>query len=128
MTKSNESARKLVLGKREIPVTSDHLHASDLRGRQAKRSRASRIAEACSGPADRAQRSKGPMVCTHLHSEREKVDTLRPFPRSAIGTQQMRVMTLIDLNECNVQVDNTVDALVSGRLVEVHTTVTSSTR
>ena len=37
-------------------------------------------------------------------------------------------MTLIDLNECNAQVDNTVLALVSGRPAEVHTTVTSSTR
>ena len=40
----------------------------------------------------------------------------------------MKVTTLIDLNECNVQVDNTLLALVSGRLAEVHTTVASSTR
>ena len=58
----------------------------------------------------------------------QRADVLRSFPRNAVGTQQMKVMTLIDLNECNVQLDNTVHALVSGRLVEVHTTVTSSTR
>merc|ERR1712136_573512 len=45
----------------------------------------------------------------------------------AFGTRQMNVTNLINFDECNVPVDNTVHASKSSSRAEVHTTVTSST-
>jgi len=45
----------------------------------------------------------------------------------AFGTRQMNVTNLINFDECNVPVDNTVHASKSSTRAEVHTTVTSST-
>ena len=76
------------------------------------------------GQSSKKQRTNG----LHLHSEREKADTLRPFPRNAVGTRADEGDDFDRFERVQRQVDNTVHALVSGRLAEVHTTVTSSTR